>query len=53
MQSNGAAMLRQAVINCCNSGDIDVVCTLHDAIYITCTDDQSEKAISDVVSFSC
>ncbi|MDX2370858.1 MAG: DNA polymerase [Colwellia sp.] len=50
MQSNGAAMLRKAVINCCKSGDIDVVCTLHDAIYITCSDTQSEKAISDVIN---
>ena len=35
MQSNGAFMMRRAVEHCYESGDIDLICTLHDALYIT------------------
>lgn len=45
MQSNGAAMLRRAVIYCNESEDIDLICTLHDALYITCNEQDRDKAI--------
>jgi DNA polymerase-1 len=36
MQANGAAMMRCAVVNCLQTQQIDLVCTLHDALYINC-----------------
>jgi DNA polymerase-1 len=33
MQANGAAMMRRATIRCWESGKLDLVCTLHDALY--------------------
>jgi transcriptional antiterminator Rof (Rho-off) len=48
MQSNGAAMLRKAVINCSDLNNIEVVCTLHDAIYFTCDEKDVQQAITSV-----
>lgn len=45
MQANGAAMMRRATIRCWESGRLDLVCTLHDALYINCREDEREEAI--------
>ena len=48
MQSNGAAMLRKAMINCNELQGIEIVCTLHDAIYFTCDEGTTDKVIERV-----
>lgn len=44
MQGNGAVMLREAMKILAFQTDLDVVCSLHDAIYIQCQEDQAEAA---------
>lgn len=46
-QSNGAAMLRMAIEELAIKTDLNVVCSLHDAIYIECAEEDAEahKAI--------
>jgi DNA polymerase I-like protein with 3'-5' exonuclease and polymerase domains len=48
MQSNGAAMLRKAMINCNELQGIEIICTLHDAIYFTCDEGTTDKTIKKV-----
>ena len=42
MQSNGAAMLRRAMIELAFRTKLNVVCSLHDAIYIYCANKDAE-----------
>lgn len=49
MQANGSAILRRAVIHAANRKNIDVICTLHDAIYINADESEQERAISDLL----
>lgn len=49
MQSNGAAMLRRAVIRCYQSGWIDLVCTHHDALYISANTEDCDAAAKQLV----
>jgi ATP-dependent protease HslVU (ClpYQ) peptidase subunit len=44
MQSNGAVMLREAVKILAYETDLDVVASLHDAIYIQCREEDAEEA---------
>ena len=46
MQSSGAAMLRRAVIHCYDSGRINLVATLHDALYVTCKVEDAQATAS-------
>lgn len=41
-QSNGAAMLREAIRDLAFKSDVNVVCSLHDAIYIECAEEDAE-----------
>lgn len=45
MQSNGAAIMRRGFIHCVDSG-LDVVCSLHDALYVTCEDDRTQEIVA-------
>jgi len=46
MQSNGAVMLREAVKAFAFETKLDVVCTLHDAVYVTCREDEADEVIA-------
>ena len=48
MQSNGAAMLREAVKMLAFETSLDVVCTLHDAIYVTCSVSEKDAVVADL-----
>ncbi|MGH1573902.1 DNA polymerase [Methylobacterium sp. P31] len=50
MQSNGAAMLREAVKMLAFETSLDVVCTLHDAIYVTCAASEKNAVIADLTA---
>jgi hypothetical protein len=41
-QSNGAAMLREAIRDLAFKSDLNVVCSLHDAIYIECAEEDAD-----------
>jgi DNA polymerase-1 len=43
MQANGAAMLRRAVYHVYQTRVLDLVCPLHDALYIRCRESEAEK----------
>jgi hypothetical protein len=45
MQANGAAIMRRGFIRTVESG-LDVVCSLHDALYVNCSDASVEQTIS-------
>lgn len=49
MQSNGAVMLREAIENLAAETDIDVVCSLHNAIYAQCPLDRVEETKARVI----
>jgi len=49
MQTNGAAMLRRAVIRCLESKQIDLLCTHHDALYISCDAKDKETAVEQLI----
>lgn len=49
MQTNGAAMLRRAVIHCLKSKQIDLLCTHHDALYISCDTEDKETAVEQLI----
>ena len=42
MQANGAAMLRRAVYHVWQTGVLELVCPLHDALYIRCQESEAE-----------
>lgn len=44
MQSNGAVCLRESIKKLAFETDLNVVCTLHDAIYIYCHKDEAEAS---------
>jgi DNA polymerase I-like protein with 3'-5' exonuclease and polymerase domains len=46
IQANGAAMLRKAVKSLAFETDIDVCCSLHDAIYFNCKAEEAEAQIA-------
>src|SRR4051812_36040575 len=46
MQSNGAVMLREAVKMLAFETDLDVPCTLHDAIYVNCRVDEVDGVVA-------
>lgn len=48
MQANGAAILRRAIIRARFKPRLDVICTLHDAIYINARECEAELAITDL-----
>lgn len=43
MQATGAAMLRQAVLLCRSQLNVRVAATLHDAIYVSCKEQEAEE----------
>ena len=43
MQANAAAMMRQAVIRVNETRQLDLVCTLHDALYINAPESEAEE----------
>lgn len=43
MQSNGAVLLREAVKLIAQDGSLDMVCSLHDAVYILSTEENAER----------
>ena len=45
MQSNGAVMLREAVKMLAFETDLDVACTLHDAIYVNCREEEVVEVV--------
>jgi hypothetical protein len=49
MQANGAAMLRRAVIHAAKRNSFDLVCTLHDALYVNADESQTDFIISEIV----
>lgn len=48
MQSNGAAMMRRAVILAYERKSFDLVCTLHDALYANSSVDKQDFVISEI-----
>jgi len=49
MQANGAAMLRRAVIHAAKRNSFDLVCTLHDALYVNADESQTDFIKSEIV----
>lgn len=47
IQSNGAVMLREAIKDIAHETDLNVICSLHDAIYVECdaADEERVKAL--------
>jgi DNA polymerase I len=43
MQANGASMLRRAVYHVWQTGVLELVCPLHDALYIRCQESEAER----------
>jgi DNA polymerase-1 len=46
LQSAGAAMMRRATIRIAETRRLDLVCSLHDALYINCREDQREDHVA-------
>lgn len=45
LQSAGAAMMRRATIRIANTRSLDLVCSLHDAFYINCTEAEKREDV--------
>ncbi|URQ90745.1 hypothetical protein [Pseudoalteromonas sp. SCSIO 43101] len=56
MQSNGAALMRLAIIELAKYHDIDFICTQHDAIYVNATVTEQSQVIEKIqtaMDFAC